>query len=61
MEGAIQSLHPSLARLDLLGGAQVRQLAPVVLGPKGYQHYQHELWASWREFRDRISEDLGLS
>ena len=50
VEEAVRSLHASLLDLSVLRRPHVRQLAPVVLGARGWAHFQHSSWGSWREF-----------
>lgn len=51
----------SSIQLDLLGQAHMRQIVPVILGARGFQHYQNEVFISWRQFRQVVSRDFGMS
>ena len=61
VEEAIRALSPSLNNLGSLRRGHIRQLAPVVLGAKGWQHYASESWATWAEFKLAINAEFGLS
>jgi hypothetical protein len=61
VEGAVRSLHNSLADLGLLGPDEMRQLVPVILGTKGWQHYQQEAFGGWVHFKRVVTKEFGLS
>jgi hypothetical protein len=60
-EGAVRSLHLSLDDLNKLGEAHMRQLAPVLLGARGWLHYQRTTFYNWNHFKGQVSNDFGLS
>ncbi len=37
------------------------QLGPVLLGAKGAQYYQRELFTGWADFKRQVDRDFGLS
>ena len=39
----------------------LRQLAPVVLGAKGWAHYADRHFGSWESFKDAVNLEFGLS
>jgi hypothetical protein len=61
VEEAVRSLHPTIQDLTQLNHRHLRHLAPVLLGAKGWQQYQHETFYDWAHFKRVISADFGLS
>jgi hypothetical protein len=61
VEEAVRSLHETLGDLGRLQTGHIRQLAPVILGAKGWQHFRGSRWHSWQGFKDSVSGEFGLS
>lgn len=61
MEEAVRSLHPSMSDLSALGAAHLKQLAPVILGPRGWAHFQDNYWQTWAEFKNDVNAEFALS
>lgn len=57
----MRSLDPSLLDLGVLQADHIRRLAPIILGPRGWQHYETQHFYSWGDFKNAINKEFGLS
>jgi hypothetical protein len=61
VEEGVLSLTPTLTALHYLNSNHLRQLTPVILGARGWQHFQGRTWGSWDQFKREVNADFGLS